>query len=604
MAGTRSALSPAQWSAAKEPRHAENFLHLLLSLPAGSMTSASSPSPSSSAAGGGVFPIHALPDEIVYHIGLFSPPCHRLAFPTGALSRALHRIFSDPRAIAVRSLRFFYSKVQDEDYAYDYLPAERRAIVDEASRGAAAVVEYLLDKLGDAAASEIDLRGAMEEAARNGHVAVVQVLLAHGATAIYSMALRSAAANGHVDVVQAILESGRWAPSDRDGALAPAVRSGAPKERRAAVLELLLDHGANDSAYDGNSLESAVKLRDLEALGLLVDRCRVGPPLAIDDALEALREANVDVIRLLLRAGAQPHKVHWEVLLALVLQGQFELLSSLVPNQSMSEITLLRLAFSQNRVDGVKALLFAFPSLTDALQNETYLNIRRFRADIDDSEALVTGALHEAALEGNFDMVTFCLELGADPLSQSAEKALGHAITAIRAPMVEALLGASVPVSERHVELSADACLQDPSSPGRFEILNLLLSRGADPRWAEQTFVSAVEWGRYDLVAALLKFETKGWPISTGDMVRAVVEGSHFRVAELLLESGIGDSELFCKAALVAAAKSGRVDVVEWVLLEAGKRELSMEREVEAAASGATDDVKAMLRSRFPSCLE
>ncbi|KAI9327752.1 hypothetical protein DFJ73DRAFT_782785 [Zopfochytrium polystomum] len=67
--------------------------------------------------------------------------------------------------------------------------------------------------------------------------------------------------------------------------------------------------------------------------------------------------------------------------------------------------------------------------------------------DRDEPKRLVTGALHDAALAGSLDMVTFCLERGADRLSPSAKKALGHAISTSRVPMVETLLDASVPPS-------------------------------------------------------------------------------------------------------------------------------------------------------------
>ncbi|KAI9325820.1 hypothetical protein DFJ73DRAFT_911325 [Zopfochytrium polystomum] len=67
--------------------------------------------------------------------------------------------------------------------------------------------------------------------------------------------------------------------------------------------------------------------------------------------------------------------------------------------------------------------------------------------DRDEQKSLVTGALHEAALAGSLDMVTFCLERGADRQSPSAKKALGHAISTSRVPMVETLLAASVPVA-------------------------------------------------------------------------------------------------------------------------------------------------------------
>ncbi|KAI9328127.1 ankyrin repeat-containing domain protein [Zopfochytrium polystomum] len=254
------------------------------------------------------FPLDLLPDEIVHRIGLFSP--YRLAFPTGALNKTLYRIFRDPLAIAVRSLRSFYGNYVDGS------PAEK-AIAREASRGDAAVVERLMIKFG----AQIDRRSPIEAAARNGHVAVVRLLLSHGATATNTTALAGAAGNGHIDVMQTLCDSGKCEQRERDASLSPAVQSGASKERRLAMLELLLEHGADPGAHRCFALQAAVEQREWDILRLLIERGRVGPGQAIDGALGALTEPNVDVVQHLLGLGAQPHVLHWDILLALATQG-------------------------------------------------------------------------------------------------------------------------------------------------------------------------------------------------------------------------------------------------------------------------------------------
>jgi hypothetical protein len=85
----------------------------------------------------------------------------------------------------------------------------------------------------------LDTTGAIAAAASNGHTALVQKLLEHGAETTDGLA--RAAAGGYMDIVQLLLEHGAD-PNAHNGEVAPIV--GALEMEHTAMFRLLLEHGA------------------------------------------------------------------------------------------------------------------------------------------------------------------------------------------------------------------------------------------------------------------------------------------------------------------------------------------------------------------------
>ncbi|KXS17455.1 hypothetical protein M427DRAFT_492806 [Gonapodya prolifera JEL478] len=113
-------------------------------------TDSSLPSPAST-----YFHLLALPTEIIHRIGIFCT-ASRLAFPTPALTRHLHSIFSMPQSIAPRALRHY--------------PFPESALLAESVLGNAPVPAILYRN-----ASLTD--PALKRAARACHLAAVECLL-------------------------------------------------------------------------------------------------------------------------------------------------------------------------------------------------------------------------------------------------------------------------------------------------------------------------------------------------------------------------------------------------------------------------------------------
>ena len=114
------------------------------------------------------------------------------------------------------------------------------ALRNASRNGHLAVVEVLLAHGADVRAGD---DAALRQASREGHAAVVEVLLAHGANvhARDDAALREASGNGRAAVVGVLLTHGANVHADYDGALRQANRGG-----HLAVVEVLLAHGATE----------------------------------------------------------------------------------------------------------------------------------------------------------------------------------------------------------------------------------------------------------------------------------------------------------------------------------------------------------------------
>ena len=121
--------------------------------------------------------------------------------------------------------------------------------------------------------AEVDFQNdqALRRACWNGHLAVVEVLVANGANvnAIFERKtpLSIASTNGHLAVVEFLLENGADVRGETDAALVSASWNG-----HLAVVEFLLEHGAYLEADNGAALGYASRNGHLDVVEYLLDR--------------------------------------------------------------------------------------------------------------------------------------------------------------------------------------------------------------------------------------------------------------------------------------------------------------------------------------------
>ena len=175
-----------------------------------------------------------------------------------------------------------------------------RALNVASEDGHLAIVELLLAHGADVHAKNQEDETALEFASENGHAAVVEVLLAHGADVhANNWALRVASGNGHVAVVEILLAHGADVHANNDEALRSASENGHP-----AVVEVLLAHGADVHAGDDWALWNASNRGHLEVVEVLL--AHGANVHASDDAAlrVASREGHTAVVEVLRAAGA------------------------------------------------------------------------------------------------------------------------------------------------------------------------------------------------------------------------------------------------------------------------------------------------------------
>ena len=176
--------------------------------------------------------------------------------------------------------------------------AAPRGLQLASANGHVAVVELLLAHDADVHAEGDD---ALHLASTNGHAAVVEILLEHGAYvhADNEWALFQASANGHAAVAEVLLARGADVHADNDAALIEASRNG-----HAAAVEVLLAHDADFRASDGWALTVASDKGNLAVVKVLLAH-GADVHASNDAALRAAsRRGHVAVVEFLRAHGA------------------------------------------------------------------------------------------------------------------------------------------------------------------------------------------------------------------------------------------------------------------------------------------------------------
>ena len=222
--------------------------------------------------------------------------------PQRRLRREVQKLWYHAARHGLLCMVHFLLRHVDEIVNYD--DGDDVALSEASANGHLAVVEFLLAHGADVHAND-DL--ALSLASLYGEVAIVEVLLAHGADvhAADDVALRDASGQGYAAVVEVLLAHGADVHANDDAALRNAIFNG-----HSTVVEVLLAHGADVHAADDAALREASGQGYAAVVEVLL--AHGADVHALNDAAlrSASREGHTAVVEILLAHGADVHALN------------------------------------------------------------------------------------------------------------------------------------------------------------------------------------------------------------------------------------------------------------------------------------------------------
>jgi ankyrin repeat protein len=360
---------------------------------------------------------------------------------------------------------------------------ELNPLQDAASKGELTVAEFLLNN-----GAEISIGGgssgytALHYAANQGHKAMVELLLQHGAAVDAraqsgETALHLAAGRGFKNVAESLLAQGADANARDDQNGTPLFR--AAGQGRLALAQFLIEKGADVNSKDNSgktALVTAIVGKHVPVIELLLTNkaevnteCSVNINNSSDRRFPlhcAVELRRTDIAELLLKHGANPNAQ-----VSTSPPGPTPLVLAIAEGQREMAALLLRYKADPNipTKDGVSPLQLAVGAHSPELVELLLKN----KADADYQGRGGRTASHFAAGAGHKEILSLLLSAGANPNVQddSGKTPLHWAVENGPKEVVELLLekGADPNVADNQ-GLTALAMVQQPlgSAPGAF----------------------------------------------------------------------------------------------------------------------------------------
>lgn len=449
-------------------------------------------------------------------------------------------------------------------------------------------------------------KSALEVAAAQGEVQVVQRLLADGADPDYTYWFESttpliaAAIAGHLEIATALLQAGADVSISKDWGECSAIKA-AVETSDVDMLYLFLEAVAKSAAgLDPGEREDMGSSQDtqrdstrLSAKPKFLERVRECVDAAL---LTAAETGNMVVLQRLLDAGAVgnahqaiPHAAaagHVDVMVRLI---QLATDRQNIPRETVTRA--LQCAVDAGHATMVQPLLQAGADAAEVYiaksAAEGHIGILTAlvqRAAGDDtvlSRYRGVEALHLAARNGNRAIVDLLLEIGTDVNARSGkagDTAVALAVAGGHKAIVKRLIDAGAdlnasPKRSRDRE-PADTALQAAARVGSMEMLMLLLAAGAHvdtadmkyDGWNKTALSVAAECDNFDIVAKLLSLMSpEDARQSAPAALERAVEKDHTRIVRQLLRLNI-DVDLFGpsqQTLLQAAARNGNLEILK-----------------------------------------
>ena len=503
------------------------------------------------------------------------------------------------------------------------------ALMEASESGSIDIVKLLLDHGAD------DLGWALVLAILNKRNDIIDMLLEHGAQVddknwsliLNQSPLIMAVETGDADVVQLLLKHGA-----KQGIEVIHMLSGhgahvneidlpsqpplvvAVEKGDADILKLLLEHGAKQGIC--RAIADAIFNKNAEIIQILSEYgaqdCFDEPPL-----LEAVEKGDADIVKLLLKYGANVDKKNldgWTALMKASQKGdsKLEIIELLLKHGAQVDL--------QND-DGESALIVAAQNSQAKLAIKL---VREYGASVGLKKKHSSWtALMEASESGSIDIVKLLLDHGANDLGWALVLAILNKYNDI----IELLLENGAQVDDKNwSSIFNQSPLIMAVETGDADIVKLLLKHGAKQGIeiirilsghgahvdeidlpGQPLLVEAVERGDADVVKALLKYGANvdkknldGWTA----LMKASQKGdSKLEIIELLLKHGaqvdLQNNEGY--TALMVAAQNSQVKLATKLVHECGasvdlkQKHSSWTALMEASESGSIDIVKLLL---------
>ncbi|KFZ03699.1 hypothetical protein V502_10733 [Pseudogymnoascus sp. VKM F-4520 (FW-2644)] len=352
----------------------------------------------------------------------------------------------------------------------------------------------------------------LQLAATRGYLTIAKLLIAAGADMDFardkfeSSPLFSALHYGHLDIVQLLLENGARHDFVDPFSQTPLIL--AAERQSIAVVQKLLQLGANVNAEGGGALHAAVQSR------------------------------NEQIVQLLLQSGADVNLERGQrgsALHVAAFYGDCQMVQLLL--QSGADVNSVGGSFYGNALDAA-----AYSGVVQIVQLLLHSGAKVNIIQTKEGSALLT-----AAKNGNEQMVRLLVDAGADLNRRGGIRyinALQMAASGGYEQMVQLLLDAGADVNIGGGDYHGDA-LQMAVSNGHEQVVRLLLHAGANARseasgYYGSALQEAAGHGNEKLVRLLLHAgaDVNGMGGCSGSALQAAAMGGHEQVVQLLLHAG------------------------------------------------------------------